>query len=301
MDFKVTGTKDGVTAIQLDVKIEGLTIAMVEETLKKAEAGYLEVIRQMNEVISEPRTELSQYAPQLEMVQIDVDQIGSVIGPAGKNIKKITAETETEIDIDDEGRVYITATGNPEGVRKAVSIIRAMTTEIEVNAEYDGTVVRIMPFGAFVELVPGRDGFLHISNVAGRRIDKVEDVLDVGDVIPVKVREIDDQGKISLIRTDVEPAPPRDRGPRDGGGRGGGRDGGRGGRDGGRGGREGGRGGRDGGRGPRDGGFDRGGRDGGRDHAARDSRSSEAGSAGSDDRKRPTGGGDDTYIDEDRH
>jgi polyribonucleotide nucleotidyltransferase len=242
MDFKVTGTEVGVTAIQLDVKIEGLTVAMVAETLRKARDGYLYVIQQMQQVISEPRPEISQYAPLLEMLQIDVDQIGMVIGPSGKNVKKIIAETGAEIDIDDEGRVFVSGTDH-EGVQRALQIIRAMTSTIDVGEEYKGKVVRIMPFGAFIELVPGRDGMLHISNMAERRIERVEDVMGMGDIVPVRVAEVDDNGKISLVRTDIntEYRPPRSGG---GGGdrRGGGDRGGRGGGDRGGGGYGGGRG-----------------------------------------------------------
>jgi polyribonucleotide nucleotidyltransferase len=219
MDFKVTGTKEGVTAIQLDVKIEGLTLQMIEETMELAREGYLTVIEQMNQVITEPREAISQWAPKLQMMQIEVDQIGLVIGPAGKNIKKICADTGAEVDIDEDGKVYVSAL-EQESVDKAINIIKAMTSEIEEGNEYEGRVVRIMPFGAFIELVPGRDGFLHISNVAEGRIDKVEDVLDMGDTLPVKVQEIDDQGKISLIRTDIQVTPSRrDGNRRSGGGR----------------------------------------------------------------------------------
>ncbi len=219
MDFKVTGSEEGVTAIQLDVKIEGLTMEMVEKTLHLAERGYKFVLGEMFKIIAEPRAEISELAPRLEMLQIEVDQIGMVIGPSGKNIKKICADTETEIDIDDEGKVYVAGT-NHEGVKRAIDIIRAMTRDIEVGDEFLGPVVRIMPFAAFIELVPGRDGFLHISNMAERRIERVEDVMNMGDKIPVKVADIDDQGKISLIRTDIEPRPPREGGdrPRGGGG-----------------------------------------------------------------------------------
>jgi len=250
MDFKVTGTENGITAIQLDVKIEGLTVAMIGESLKLARQGYLTVIEQMKQVIAEPRAEISQYAPLLEMLQIDVEQIGMVIGPSGKNVKKIIAETGAEIDIDDEGRVFVSGTDH-DGVQRALQIIRAMTSDIEVGEEYKGKVVRIMPFGAFIELVPGRDGMLHISNVAERRIERVEDVLSMGDIVPVKVADVDDNGKISLVRTDIvtEFRQPR---PRSGGDRGGGDRGGRGGGDRGGGG---GRGGYGGG-----GGGDRGGR-----------------------------------------
>ena len=208
MDFKVAGTEKGVTAIQLDVKIEGLTLAMTEEALNLARDGYLHVIEQMKQVIPAPREEISPYAPLLEMLQIDVDQIGLVIGPAGKNIKKICAETNAEIDIDEDGKVYVSGTDH-EGVKQAVQIVRDMTSEIEMGNEYTGTVVRIMPFGAFIELVPGRDGFLHISKVAEGRIDRVEDVLSVGDKVPVRVNEVDEAGKINLIRTDITLPPAR--------------------------------------------------------------------------------------------
>jgi len=203
MDFKVTGTTEGVTAIQLDVKIEGLTVAMVQETLEMAYRGYCHVIEQMQEVIAEPRPQISEYAPLLEMLQIDVDQIGLVIGPSGKHIKKICADTGAEVDIDEDGKVFVSGTDH-EGVQKAINIIRAMTTDIEPGGEFTGKVVRIMPFGAFIELVPGRDGFLHISNVAERRIDRVEDVLDMGDMVPVRVADVDEHGKISLMRTDID-------------------------------------------------------------------------------------------------
>ena len=203
MDFKVTGTTEGITAIQLDVKIEGLTVEMVEETLKKAYRGYNTVIEQMAEVIAEPRETISEYAPRLEMLKIDVDQIGLVIGPSGKHIKKICADTGAEVDIDDDGQVFISGVDHA-GVLQAMAIIRAMTSDIGVGDEFEGKVVRIMPFGAFIELVPGRDGFLHISNVAERRIDRVEDVLSINDELQVKVMDIDDQGKISLARTDIE-------------------------------------------------------------------------------------------------
>jgi polyribonucleotide nucleotidyltransferase len=244
MDFKVTGTENGITSIQLDVKIEGLTVDMVAETVRLAEEGYLYVIDQMKDVIPGPRETISEYAPMLEMMQIDVDQIGGVIGPAGRNIKKIIAETGADIDIDEDGRVFISGTEH-EGVNQAKAIIKAMTSEIEEGSEFVGKVVRIMPFAAFIELVPGRDGFLHISNIAERRIDKVEDVLNMGDEVPVRVEEVDSEGKISLIRTDIDygnrpPRPPKGDRDRRGGGRDrGGRD--RGGRD--RGGRD--RGGRD--------------------------------------------------------
>jgi polyribonucleotide nucleotidyltransferase len=253
MDFKVAGTVDGVTAIQLDVKIEGLTLPMIEETMRLAQRGYLNVVEQMNAVIAEGREQISPYAPLLELMQVDVDQIGMIIGPSGKTIKKITADTGAQIDIDEDGKVYISGP-DQDGVRKAVAIIKAMTSELAEGDEFQGKVVRIMPFGAFIELVPGRDGLLHISDIAERRIERVEDVLEMGDVVPVRVREIDSQGKINLMRTDIDysnkpPREPRGDRPRGGGyGGGGGRGGDRGGGGGDRGGRGGGGGGYGGGR-----------------------------------------------------
>ncbi len=186
-------------------------------------------------------------------MQVDVDQIGMIIGPSGKTIKKITADTGAQIDIDEDGKVYISGP-DQDGVRKAVAIIRAMTSELSEGDEFQGKVVRIMPFGAFIELVPGRDGLLHISDIAERRIERVEDVLEMGDVVPVRVREIDGQGKINLMRTDIDysnkpPREPRGDRPRSGGGGGYGGGGGRGGDRGGgdRGGRGGGGGGYGGG------------------------------------------------------
>ncbi len=302
MDFKVTGTREGITAIQLDVKIEGLTVAMAKETLELAYKGYVDVIEQMEAVISEPRKTISQYAPMLEMLQIDVDQIGLVIGPSGKNIKKIVSETGAEVDIDDEGRVFVTGTDH-EGVQRALSIIRAMTTTVKQGDEFKGAVVRLMPFAAFVELVPGRDGFLHVSKVADHRVENIEDELKIGDIIPVKIEEIDEAGKISLIRTDVEYTQ-RDRGGRGGGGgdrggRGGGDRGGRGG-GGGYGGDRGGRGGGDrggrGGGGGYGGGGDRGGRpprDGGGRPPRDGGQRSEQGSGRTGGRSGGFGGGND--------
>jgi polyribonucleotide nucleotidyltransferase len=268
MDFKVTGTTEGITAIQLDVKIEGLTLQMIRETLALAKTGRLKVIEQMAQIIAEPRGEISQFAPMLETINIPVDAIGLVIGPSGKNIKRIVAETGCDIDIDEDGRVYISGLDR-EGIARAKGIIKGMTGEIQAGEEFSGKVVRIMPFGAFIELVPGRDGLLHVSNMAEGRVDNPEDVVSIGDVIPVKVREIDDNGKINLLRTDIDYSN-RPQGPPGGGGRGGDRGprrddrgggdrGGRGGYGGGgdRGGRGGGYGG-GGDRGPRrEGGFDR--------------------------------------------
>jgi polyribonucleotide nucleotidyltransferase len=203
MDFKVAGSSTGVTAIQLDVKIEGLTTQMLKETLARARTARLFILDQLAQVIARPREQISEYAPLLTTLKINPDKIGLVIGPSGKNIKKIVADTETTIDIDDDGTVYIAGL-KKDGVDAAVKIIRDLTMDIEEGAIFSGKVVRITPFGAFIELVPGKDGLLHISQVADHHIDKVEDVLKMGDTVLVQVRAIDENGKINLIRKDIE-------------------------------------------------------------------------------------------------
>jgi polyribonucleotide nucleotidyltransferase len=228
MDFKIAGSELGITAIQLDVKIEGLPMKLIEEVLHRAKGGRLHIIEQMREIIAAPREALSQYAPTLMILKIDPEQIGMVIGPSGKNIKKIEAESGADVEIDDDGTVYFSGVDR-EGVQKAHDAVRSMTMSIETGMIFEAKVVSIVPFGAFLELVPGRDGLLHISNVADHRIERVEDVLSIGDVIKVKVRDVDDNGKINLIRDDIEytrPTGPREGGPRRDGPR---RDGGRGG------------------------------------------------------------------------
>ena len=203
MDFKVAGTCKGITAIQLDVKIEGLTIEMIEQTLERARVGRLHILEQMNEVIPEARSELSPYAPTLLILKVHPEQIGIVIGPAGKTIRQIEADTGANVDIDEDGTVFVSGVDR-DGVNTAADTIRAMTMEIEAGMVFDGKVVSIVPFGAFIELAPGRDGLLHISNIADHRIERVEDVLSIGDRVPVKVREVDQNGKVNLIRDDID-------------------------------------------------------------------------------------------------
>ncbi len=203
MDFKVAGTSEGITAIQLDVKIEGLTIEMIEQTLERSRTGRLFILEEMHKVIPQPRDELSPYAPTLMILSVDPEQIGTIIGPAGKTIRQLEADTGASIDINEDGTVFVSGIDR-EGVNKAVDAIRAMTMEIEVGMVFDGKVVSIVPFGAFIELAPGRDGLLHISNVAEGRIDKVEDVLSIGDRVPVRVRDVDSNGKVNLVRNDLD-------------------------------------------------------------------------------------------------
>ena len=199
MDFKVAGTSKGITALQMDIKIKGISIEIMKNALEQAKVGRAFILSKMTEAISMPRPELSQFAPRVLTLQIPVDKIGMVIGPGGKNIKRIVEETGAQIDIEDDGRVFITG-ADAEGAEKALDIIRGMTAEAEVGKTYHGKVVRIMNFGAFVEIMPGKDGLVHISQLSDKRVAKVEDVVKIGDEIDVKVIEIDDQGRINLSK-----------------------------------------------------------------------------------------------------
>lgn len=202
MDFKVAGTTEGVTAIQMDIKVHGLSKEILQAALKQAREGRMFIMNKMLEVIPEPRKELSRYAPRIESMHIDPDKIGIVIGPGGKTINRIIAETGVKIDIDDDGLVYIAGVG-PDGVEAARNEIELLTKDVEVGEIYEGTVTRIMNFGAFIEILPGKEGLLHISKIAKERIASVEDVLSVGDTVKVKVTEIDSQNRINLSRKEL--------------------------------------------------------------------------------------------------
>lgn len=197
MDFKVAGTREGITAFQMDIKIGGISTKIMREALQRAQDGRFFILDKMQAVLEQPRPELSAYAPRIMTVKIPVDSIGMVIGPGGKNIRDIVERTETTIDINDDGTVTIAAV-DPVACEKAASIIRAMTAEVEVGTVYTGKVKKIMKFGAFVEVLPGREGLLHVSEIEHRRIERVEDVLKVGDEVQVKVMKIDGDGKIDL-------------------------------------------------------------------------------------------------------
>jgi len=197
MDFKVTGTRTGVTAIQMDIKVAGLTEQILREALDQARAGRLFILDKMDAVISKPRAEVSEFAPRITTIRIPPDKIRDIIGPGGKMIRKITEETKTTIDIQDDGSVNI-GSSNAENTQKAVDMIRALTREVEPGEIYTGKVTRIMPFGAFVELVPGKEGLVHISELANYRVPSVEDVVKIGDPIQVLVTEIDRQGRVNL-------------------------------------------------------------------------------------------------------
>jgi polyribonucleotide nucleotidyltransferase len=206
MDFKVTGTREGVTAIQMDIKVAGLTEEILRNALEQAREGRLFILDKMDAIISEPRKEVSVYAPRITTIKINPDKIRDIIGPGGKMIRKITEETKTSIDIQDDGSVNI-GSNNAENTQKAIDWIKSLTREVEAGEIYNGKVTRIMPFGAFVEILPGKEGLVHISELANYRVPTVEDVVNIGDEIQVLVTEIDRQGRINLSRRALlEPA-----------------------------------------------------------------------------------------------
>ncbi|MED4914705.1 polyribonucleotide nucleotidyltransferase, partial [Parageobacillus thermoglucosidasius] len=202
MDFKVAGTRKGVTALQMDIKIKGLTREILEEALLQARKGRMEILDHMMQTIREPRKELSKYAPKILTMQINPDKIREVIGPSGKQINKIIDETGVKIDIEQDGTIFISSV-NEAMNEKAKQIIEDIVREVEVGQIYLGKVKRIEKFGAFVELFNGKDGLVHISELAEERVGRVEDVVSIGDEILVKVMEIDKQGRVNLSRKAV--------------------------------------------------------------------------------------------------
>ena len=202
MDFKVAGTSKGITAIQMDTKIHGLPKDVIRATLDNAREGRVFILGKMRECISKPKSDLSPYAPRIITTTIDPDKIRDVIGAGGKTINKIIADTGVKIDIQDDGRIFICANDTESG-KKALKIIDGLTHDVQAGEVYLGKVTRIMPFGAFVEILPGKEGLVHISKLAFERVNKVEDVVNVGDEILVKVTDIDNQGRINLSRKDA--------------------------------------------------------------------------------------------------
>ena len=199
MDFKVAGTKDGITALQMDIKIQGITEQILTEALDQAKKARMEILNELTSTLAAPREELSQYAPKIEMIQIDPAKIKDVIGKGGDTINGIIDETGVKIDIDQDGKVSI-ASADAEMIQKAIKTIEELTKEVKVGEVYLGKVVRIEKFGAFVNLIKGKDGLVHISQLANERVNKVEDVVKEGDEILVKVTEIDKQGRVNLSR-----------------------------------------------------------------------------------------------------
>jgi len=202
MDFKIAGTRDGVTAVQMDIKLKGVSLEILEEIIAQSHGARMFILDRMNETINTSRPEVSPYAPRVYKMTIDPDKIGSVIGTGGKTIRSITEETKTTIDIDDKGLVLIGATSE-EAARKAIDIIEGLTKEVEVGTIYTGKVTRIFDFGAMVEILPGKEGLVHISELESHRVDKVEDVVKTGDEVTVKVINIDNMGRVNLSRRAV--------------------------------------------------------------------------------------------------
>jgi polyribonucleotide nucleotidyltransferase len=199
MDFKVAGTKKGVTAIQMDIKIHGLSKDILHAAMVQAREGRMHILEKMLEEISEPRPDISPYAPRIISMSIDPEKIRIIIGKGGSTINRIICETGVKIDIDDDGIIAI-ASPDMESALAAQKQIELLLRDVEVGGIYEGKVTRIMAFGAFVEILPGKEGLLHISKLAKHRVNRVEDVLSVGDVIRVKVTEIDSQNRINLAR-----------------------------------------------------------------------------------------------------
>ena len=203
MDFKVTGTTEGITALQMDMKVHGLPVEIMEKALKQSHDGRMFILDHMLSVLDGPRKEISKYAPQIEKLMISPDKIGAVIGKGGEMINKITSETGAQVDIEDTG--LVTVSGNdPENIKKALDWIRGLTEEPEVGKIYEGTVVTIKDFGAFVNILPGVDGMLHISQISDKRLEKVTDALHEGDKIRVRLVAIDDKGRLSLSMRNLD-------------------------------------------------------------------------------------------------
>jgi len=199
MDFKIAGTKKGITALQLDLKISGINVKLINEVFVQAKTARLTILDKMSEVIAEPRKELSSYAPKMIILQIPQTKIGELIGPGGKNIKRIIEETGTKIDIEDSGQVFISAESS-ESIERARQMVEYCAAEVEIGKTYKGRATRVTPFGVFVEVMPGKEGLVHISQLAEHHVKKVEDVVKEGDEVTVKVTDIDNQGRVVLSR-----------------------------------------------------------------------------------------------------
>jgi polyribonucleotide nucleotidyltransferase len=197
MDFKAAGTKNGITAIQMDVKVDGVTLEMLEAVLKQSHGNRMEILEKMLATIPTPRTTMSPYAPRIITLHINPDKIRDVIGPGGKMINRIIDETGVSIDIEDDGSVFITS-ADETSAKEAVDWINNITREVKAGEIFSGRITRILNFGAFAEVLPNQEGLIHISELSEHRVEKVEDVVKVGDIVPVKVKNIDDQGRINL-------------------------------------------------------------------------------------------------------
>ena len=203
MDFKVAGTEDGITALQMDIKIQGITKEIMEIALNQAKDARLHILGEMNKVISTSKTDMSEWAPTITSFKIDPEKIRDVIGKGGAVIRGITEETGASIDIDQDGTVKVASVDGSSG-REAVKRIKLITAEVEVGKIYEGKVVRLMEFGAFVTILPGKDGLVHISQISEERVEKVSDKLSEGDDVKVKVLEVDRQGRVRLSMKEVD-------------------------------------------------------------------------------------------------
>jgi len=197
MDFKVAGTKKGITAIQMDVKTLGIDEKILKEVLNRGKKARLQILEEIKKVLPGPRAELSPFAPRILTIQINPEKIREVIGPGGRVIHEIMEECEVSIDIEETGKVFVTAE-KEEAAKKAISWIKNITREIKVGEVFQGKVKRILDFGAFVEIFPGQEGLVHISQLAPFRVERVEDIVKIGDIVPVKVISIDEHGRINL-------------------------------------------------------------------------------------------------------
>lgn len=206
MDFKVAGTEQGINAIQMDLKTDGISLDIIQEALEQARVGRLHILAEMKKALDQPRPEKSPYAPKIHHLTIDPDKIGALIGPGGRNIKAITKETGCAIDVDDDGMVVVSGKGEDD-LESAVRMVQLMTLEPEVGTTYEGTVTRIMDFGAFVAIAPGKEGLVHISQLAYERVNKVEDVVNIGEKLEVKLIKIDDLGRLDFSRKALLPKP----------------------------------------------------------------------------------------------
>ena len=197
MDFKIAGTIDGITAIQLDVKNKGLTSKMIKDIFEQGKVARLHILESMNKIIDKPRKEVSRYAPKVVVLTPPLDKIGEIIGPGGKNIRALIARTQTEINVDDDGKVTVSGLDRVK-VDEAVAHIGNITREIQVGEEFEGEVKRMLPFGAFVEMVPGKEGLVHVSKMGTGFVKRPEDVVKLGQRIKVRVYQIDNMGRVNL-------------------------------------------------------------------------------------------------------
>ena len=206
MDFKGAGTSDGITALQMDLKIQGISKDTIKRALEAGKVARLYVLDKMIKTISKPKDAVSEFAPHIVSFKISQDKIGEVIGPGGKNIKKIIQDTGVTIDIDDDGMVQV-ASQDSAAIEKAVTIIKGITEEPEVGKIFNGRITKIMNFGAFCEILPGKEGLIHVSELADKFVKNVEDVVKVGDAVTVKLIKIDDQGRLNLSIKQAKPTP----------------------------------------------------------------------------------------------